>query len=59
MIYLVLFLFFQEFENSKAVLEQKMADLQSELEEARNGQKDLKEPFLSLHFEKGDACSSQ
>ena len=43
MIYLVLFLFFQEFQNSKAVLEQKMADLHSELEEARNGQKDLKE----------------
>ena len=43
MIYLVLFLFFQEFQNSKAVLEQKMADLQSELEESRNGQKDLKE----------------
>ena len=43
MYYLVVFLFFQEFENSKAVLEQKMADLQSELEEARNGQKDLKE----------------
>ena len=43
MIYLVLFLFFQEFQNSKAVLEQKIAELQSELEEAKNGQKDLKE----------------